>query len=113
MTDFPGRTLQAGEKVLGHWFARGGDNAIFRAQLISAEVDAVTSAPVGTATIRVLTKNSEEQGDGAEITAAMIEFDGTNAVGDILEQLVISVDGDSAADGIMELLRFKVEVVDG
>lgn len=109
--EFPGRTLQAGESVLSDWLPRGGDNAIFRAQLVAAELSGAD--PVGTVSIKVLTKNSEEPGDGAEITAAAMSFTTTDDVGDIKEELVISTAGSSASTGIMEMLRYKVECTNG
>ena len=110
--EFPGRTLQAGEGVFSDWFPRGGDNAVFRAQLVAAEL---SSGPVGDVDIRVFTKNSEDQGNGDEISAAAITMGNTagSSVGDIAEQLVISTHGSSASTGIMEMLRYKVEVTGG
>lgn len=107
---FPAQNMQIDEKIYTDWFPRGGDDAIFRAILVDAEMGGSPLAPLGEVTIDVFTKNADDTGDGTAVSGAQMVLGGPVAtVGGVSQQLVIS----TSSTGLKELLRFKMVAADG
>lgn len=114
--NIPGRTFLTGETFYSDWFPRGGDDAIFRAQL-TAQSGTPSSA------ITIYTKNREED----TYTNGLVVQDSTPAPydfgfkstdtpspspGQTRQVIVQSVTGGSTGTsrGLLELVRFKITV---
>lgn len=102
----PGRKIFQGETFLTDWQPRGGDGFILRAENIGD-----TGIDVA---IEILTKNSEETGDGLPITS-----NGTNpyqlvltAASSGIKELIVEPSAD-ANEGVEELVRLKVSTSGG
>lgn len=105
--NIPGRTFLTGESFYSDWMPRGGDDAIFRAQLIALQGTTVET------TIKIYTKNREDTTDGEVVkdsTPADYDFgfDSSAGAGDTSQVIVQSVN--SANRGLLELVRFKISV---
>lgn len=75
----PGTTAFVGLSTLGGWMSRQADNARFSFQVLGYGGHAT---PTVTITIRCYHKNSDQVGDGTEITSPTIIFTrGTDAIG--------------------------------
>lgn len=113
--NLPGRLFRTAETVFSDWFPRGGDNMIFRAQRIASKSDGTPSIKV---TISVYTKNENEVGDGELVVDTTpspdvpytIVLDDTS---DIEQEVIISGDGAAGVNGLLEMVRFKVECTNG
>ena len=99
-----GQRLQADESVYSAWFPRGGDYAVFRAQLIDK---AGSGSPA--ITITFFHKNKEDAGDGTVLSpggsTAELQLTNSNSPGDV-EAIDL---GDFASSGgaLLELVRLK------
>lgn len=78
--------------VLSPWFPRGGDNIIYAADLVTQ------STSNGVLKVSLLTKNSEDTGDGAAVSGSDLDVS-TESVA------IKQVNGQ-----MKELVRFKFEV---
>lgn len=58
----PGRRFSNNDKILTDWAPRGGDNMIIRAERVAS-----TASGGCRVTIRVITKNADESGEGVPI----------------------------------------------
>ena len=112
--NIPGRTFLTGESFYSDWMPRGGDDAIFRAQLI-AQSGTPDSA------ITIYTKNREEDTytNGLVVQdSTPDDYDfgfnstGTPSVGDTSQVIVQSTTGGATGTsrGLLELVRFKITV---
>ena len=94
---FDAQLLIEGSVVYSPWFARGGDNAIFTLDVVQYMLGTNNSL-----TVEVLTKSSEDTGDGDAISNVVIT---ATAAGRS------SVECDSTvSNGINELVRYKFTV---
>jgi hypothetical protein len=99
-----GQRLQADETVYSAWFPRGGDYAVFRAQLIDKAASGTPSL-----TITFYHKNQEDAGDGDEVSAGGgldLELTNSNSPGDVASVDLGNVGG--AAYPVKELVRLKL-----
>lgn len=112
----PGRRFMKDDKVLTDWISRTGDNVILRGDRVSSNPSA--SAGV-TVTIRVLTKNSDETGDGLAVQQAgtstplsfTIDYDDT-----VVRELVVTsvaTATPSNPKGLKQLLRLELVATGG
>ncbi|MEZ4495177.1 MAG: hypothetical protein R3C29_17915 [Dehalococcoidia bacterium] len=94
--------------VYSPWFPRGGDNIIFAADLVAQ------SSGNGKIDIDLLTKNSEDTGDGTAVTSSTLSLTdpgvGSLLVRGTLEELVrfrftLSTDADSTDWVIFRVLQ--------
>lgn len=106
----PGKKIFQGEAFFTDWQPRGGDGFILRGQFI----DKYQSGGTGiTVSIEIWTKNSEETGDGAQLTAGgggAVELEITDSSTDV-EQVFFPPAGGAA--GVMEMVRLKVTTTGG
>ncbi|MHC4516218.1 MAG: hypothetical protein ACYS5W_21320 [Planctomycetota bacterium] len=113
--NFQGRRFRNGEQVYSEWFQRGGDNAIFRAEKINADVP---SSGGITVKFEFYSKNSDDQSDGT-----VIEKDGgagnyelsISDTDSAIKQLVIksTTDTPTPLEGFQELVRIRASVTAG
>jgi hypothetical protein len=100
-----GQRLQAGETLYSAWFPRGGDYAVFRAQLIDK-----AGADSPEITIKVFHKNKEDAGDGSVLQvggSTDVEIDLTDGLTD---GTIVSADTgnfSSSEAPLKELVRLK------
>ena len=99
-----GQRLQAGETLYSAWFPRGGDYAVFRAQLID-----LAGSGTPEITVTFFHKNKEDAGDGAELapggSPAEIELGSGVGVGGVVSLDLGNVSGNAAP--LKELVRLK------
>ena len=106
--NFQGRRFRNGESIYSEWFQRGGDNAIFRAETINAEVADSTTITV---TFKLYTKNRDEAGDGSVVKdSGNSDYQLQIADDDSTIQQVIAVSTTTAGQGFEELVRVKASV---
>lgn len=110
--NIPGRTFIADEKFFTDWMPRGGDDAIFRAQLTGTEGADLTSH------IFIWTKNRDEQGGGERLNDGAstpndydFGFVDSDLAGKTSQVLVQSVN--KVERGLKELVRFEIELSSG
>ena len=99
-----GQRLQAGETLYSAWFSRGGDYAVFRAQLIDK---AGSGSPEIVTT--VYHKNKEDAGDGSALQSGgvSVEIDLTSGLSD---GAIVSADTGNyggSSGPLKELVRLK------
>jgi hypothetical protein len=109
--NFQGRRFRNGEAIYSEWFTRGGDNAIFRAEKINADVP--TSGGI-TVTFRFYTKNRDEAGDGSIVKdSSNNDYTLQIAETDTTIQQVVAESTKTAGQGFEQLVRVKATVAAG
>ena len=103
--NIPGRRINRDEVVVSSPFSRGGDGLFFRVQLI----DQGGTTTNGTS-IKVFTRNHEDQWPTSPITGATLTIPSTAVAGSLHELHVAP--SSTAADGIKEELRLEITGVD-
>jgi hypothetical protein len=111
--NIPGRKYFYDEVVYSDWFPRQGDDMILRVELID-QSSSGTSLDVDVA---VFTKNTEDTGDGAAVTAASPSINSVTmeAVSSPADQaaLIKTIYVQSDANGLKELVRVKCSASNG
>jgi hypothetical protein len=107
----PGRRFMKDDKVLTDWIPRTGDNVILRGERVSSNPAGMAGITV---TIRVLTKNSDETGDGIAVQqpgsstalSFTIDFNDTG----VQELVVTSVATSTLSNpkGLKQLVRLEL-----
>lgn len=104
----PGRRFSPNDKIYTDWVSRGGDNVILRA-------DRVASPASGTCkvTIRVLTKNADENTDGAVVYSGASPASFEVAIGDNDVNELVIVSEAAAPKGLKQLVRLEIVCTGG
>ncbi len=96
---YEAQLLRTGSTVYSPWFARGGDSATFRCEVVRNQN--------GSITVTMVTKNSNETGPGESADS------GVEIVGTTTQIYAATINGniDGPTDvGFKELVRYKFQV---